>query len=130
MRNLARQREGKRERVISDFVDAIIRDVANRDTAFTGSLQVDAVDADAVAHDDLAVLESRDQFAADGGPLYEQRIGIAAERDQLCGRLKLRNDKFVTGGSEERSLLIDRRKAMVGENNFHWGKILRYKNSF
>ena len=105
--------------MISDFVDAVIRDVADGDAAFTGGLQIDAIDADAIAHDDFAAIEGRDEFAADGGPLHKQRIGIAAERNQLGGRLALRDDELMTGGGEERALLIDRRKAVVGEDNFH-----------
>jgi len=126
LRHLAGQREGEGERVVGHLVDAVVGNVANRDAALAGGDEIDAVDADAVADDHFAALERRDEFAADGGPLHEERIGVAAERDELGGRLALRDDELVAGGGEERALLVDGGKTVVGEDNFHEsGGVLR-----
>ena len=67
------------ERVISDLVDAVVRDVADRNTPLARRLYIDVVVANAVADDDLGALHGSDHFGVDRRELCDDCIRIGGE---------------------------------------------------
>ena len=57
--HLAAEHQQQRERVVGNFVEAVVRNVRHQDAAFGRRRDVDRVHADSVAHDDAAALHAR-----------------------------------------------------------------------
>src|SRR5690606_3273895 len=67
----------ERQGVIRHLFAAIVGDVGHVDAAFTGSGQVDVVDANPVPHDHLAAGHSSDGLGGDGRFTHHHRVGVA-----------------------------------------------------
>jgi len=63
--------------VVGDFIDAVIRNIADGDSALGGGGEVDVIEADATADDDAAAAEALDGFSGEGDFVEDnQCIGV------------------------------------------------------
>ena len=110
------------ERMIGDFVDAVIGDVAYRNAALARRLHIDVVVADAVADDDLRPLHAGDHVGIDRCKLSDDCIGIGHQRRQLrCGLPLFQRDDFMAQRPKNTLFDIQTRKRVVGDGDFHMG---------
>src|SRR5207247_2069940 len=100
-----------------DVIHAVVGDVADRDAALAGRVEIDIVDSDPVADDELRAVHRRDDDAADGGELRQHEFGSADGGDQLLGRLALARIERTTQRREDVFLDPKVRKAVVGDHD-------------
>src|SRR5690606_18085422 len=80
---VAVEHEQEGDGVGADFVNAVVVYVGHGNAMLGGGFQVDHVNANAVARDDLAVGQRVDDAAVNPGPLHQQRIRAVQLRDQV-----------------------------------------------
>jgi hypothetical protein len=95
--NLPRDAEDERQRVIGDFVDAVVGDVADGDAALLCRLHVDVVVADAVANDDFG-----SPHRVDWSELCDDRVGVGDQRLPRRDLLVVRAPQLKPGGGQDR----------------------------
>jgi hypothetical protein len=66
--------------VVRHFIDAVVRDVADRDAALLRCPQIDVIDADAVPHDDLDPPHFGNDFRMDRRKLRDHGVGVRDEQ--------------------------------------------------
>ena len=76
LRNLPRRTQKQRHRVGADLINAVIRNVYDRNAALAGSGKIDIVYADGVADNHPAVRKILDHFAVDVRVLRDQDITV------------------------------------------------------
>ena len=81
LRDLAEEREQQGERVDRDLLEAVVRDVRHDDAVLTRGIQVDVVDTDAIAGDDLAPIEPGDGLPVQRQEGVQQGIGTLGGLD-------------------------------------------------
>ena len=110
------------ERVIGDFVDAVVRDIADRNPASPGRFEVHVVDPNAVTDDDLRPLHAPDHVGIDRCKLSDDGIRIRHQCRQLSGGLPLfQGGDFVPQRPENALFDFETRKRVVGDGDFHVG---------
>ena len=82
-----------------------------------GRVDVDDVDAGAVARDDAAAREGVDGLRADARVLRDDRVGVAAALDDLVLALALRGDQREAGLLDDRALDVDVAEVVVGDED-------------
>ena len=103
--------------VIGDFVDEDVGHVGDDDAVVGRRIHVHGVGADAAEADHRAVLEARDDLAADAPPAGDQRIGVGLDGlDELFLALGGHLDDLGTDGVEGLALdLVGRVGKVVGD---------------
>jgi hypothetical protein len=81
------QRENHRHSVVRYFLQAVRRDVCDNNAQFFGRLEIDIVDADAIANDTLYLGQGLKHPPRYRRPLNQQRIGIATTLNDFILRL-------------------------------------------
>ena len=94
---LAGETQDESQSVIGDFVDAVVRDIAHWNAAFTGSFQVDIVHPDAVTYYDTGFLHPPDDPGIHRGELGDDGISVRTQRDQLLAAAALAAHQFGAG---------------------------------
>jgi hypothetical protein len=113
--HLARRGQHERQRVIRHFIDAIVRDVANRNAFFPGRIEIDAVHADAVADDQVRPPHRLEHWGGDRRELGDDVVGLAHDFQQRRRRSALANHQAAAQRLEDRGLDILVVKRRVGE---------------
>src|SRR5215467_601841 len=116
-RDLARAREQQRHRMLGDFLDAVGRVVGDDDAGAGRRLEVDGVDADAVARDDPALGHSVHDVPGDGpGVGVQERVAVGSLPEKLLRLLGLHRDQL--GEAPERLLLdVERFPHVIGDDD-------------
>ena len=110
------------ERVISNLVDAVIGDVADRNASLARRLHIDVVVADAVANNDLRPLHAGDHVGIDRCKLSDDCISIGHQFRQLSGGPPLfQGGDFVAQRPKNTLFDIETRKRVVRDGDFHIG---------
>ena len=116
--HLAAEHEQKRERVVGNFVEAVVRDVRHQDAALGRRRDVDRVHADSVAHDDAAALHGVDRALCDRRPHRQHAVRVPAQLRDLVFVHRLPGDQRAARGFHRAPLLVDVRKAVIGDDDF------------
>jgi hypothetical protein len=118
--DLARAGYQQRHRVLGDLVDTIGRIVRNDDAGLGGCFEIDGINADAVARDDLAVRHLRHHVGRDWpGIGIEERVTVADIGRELARRFHVEDDEI--GYPVQRLFLdIERIPCMVGNYNLRF----------
>ena len=108
--------------MIGDFVDAVVRDIADRNPASPGRFEVHVVDPNAVADDYLRPLHAGDHVGIDRCKLSDDSIRIRHQCRQLSGGLPLfQGGDFVPQRPENALFDFETRKRVVSDGDFHVG---------
>ena len=116
--HLPAEHEQQRERVVGNFIQAVVRNVRHHDAAFGGRRNVDRVHADAVAHDDAAALHRVDRAPGDRRPRIQHAVGVPAQFCNLLFVHGLPCDQRAPCGFHRTALLLDVRKSVIRDNDF------------
>ena len=107
----------KRERVVGNFVEAIVRNVRHQDAALGRRRDVDRVHADSVAHDDAAALHGGNRALRDRRPHRQHAVRVPAQLRDLVFVHRLPRDQRAARGFHRAPLLLDVRKAVIGDDD-------------
>ena len=117
---LPRQGQDQAERVVGDLVDAIIRDVADRDAPGPGRVEVDVIDPDAVADDRPGPAHRRDDPGVDRGELGDHAVRVGDQRQERVGLvLRVRPDDLAAHRLEDGPLDVERVECVIGDGDLH-----------
>ena len=104
--------------MIGDLVGApLVGRVGDLDPARGGRVDVDDVDAGAVAGDDAAAPEGLDRPSADARVLRDDGVGVAPLVDDLVLALALRRYQREPGLLDDRALHVDVAEVLVGNED-------------
>ncbi len=102
--------------MVGHLVDAVVRDVRDDDAALGGGGEVDRVDADAVAGDDLAALETLDHLARHERVAVDDAERLAGELAQPPGLAHVALvDERVPGGLDQLALEVGPAERVIGD---------------
>ena len=114
------QGQDQAERVVGDLVDAIVRDVADRDARRPGRVEVDVIDPDPVANDRAGTAHRPDHPSVDRGELGDDAIRVGDQRQQGFGIvLRVRPDDLTTHRLEDGPLHVERVERVIGDGDLH-----------
>ena len=106
--------------MIGHFVDAIVRHVANRNSASLRRIEVHVVNTDTIANNDLRLLHARNDIGIHRGELRDDRIGIPHQLRQVgSSSLLFPGNDFVALRAKNSLLDIKARKRIVRDRDFH-----------
>ena len=94
--DLASRGEDEGQRLVRNFVDAIVRHVANGNAALAGFVEVHVVHTDAVAHDGLRLGHGGNDVRVHSGELGDDGVRVGAERNEVGLGFALARDDFDT----------------------------------
>ena len=117
-RDLARAGEHHRHAVVGDFFDAIGRIIGDDDACGSCRVEVDGVNANAVAGNDFAFRHFRHDVRGDGTCVgVQQRVAIGGFGDKLHGLFGLQRNQI--GQTGQRFLFdVERFPDVVGKHHF------------
>ena len=119
--DLPGQRQDQGQRVIGDLVDAVIGDVADRDAAVAGRLQVHVVHADAVADDDAGLAHGGDHRGVDRRNCVRTASASAVSSISSSGVLQRRPTTVQPSGRQHGRFRVERVKRVIGDGDLHDG---------
>src|ERR1035437_4988028 len=117
---LTRERHGQRKRVICDFFDAIVRDIADRDPVLDCGVDVDIVHSNAVANDNFADAQALDDRLRNGSKLHKKCVRLLRRCNYILFALALEYVEFTSGAFYDASLGLDRRKSVVSDDKLRF----------
>lgn len=115
--NLSRGGKNKCQRVVRNFIDAVVRNIAHGNPTLARRFQIDVVDTDPVPHDGTSTLHGPDHFGVDRSELSDDRIGIGDQRFEDRDFLGVTVAKLHAGLVEDFLLDIENGKRVVGDSN-------------
>ena len=114
------QGQDQAERVVGDLVDAIIRDVADRDAPGPGRVEVHVIDPDPVADDRPGPAHRPDDPGVDRGELGEDAVRVGDQRQEGVGLvLRVRPDDLAAHRLEDGPLHVERVERVIGDGDLH-----------
>ena len=115
--NLPRRRQNEGQRVIRDFIHAVVRNIADRDIATRRCEEVHIVHADAVTDDCLRARHGVDDIRIQPGELGDDRIRVRAKTDEFRFALALPPHDFDARRLEQCLLDAEIWKGPVRDND-------------
>ena len=115
--DLPRDSQDERERVIGDFINAVIGDVADGDAPLARRLHVNVVVADAIPHDDLGSLHRTDHFRVDRGELRDDRVSLGNQCLERGNLLVVPAAQLEPAGGQDRLLDVQIGERVIGDRN-------------
>jgi hypothetical protein len=109
----------QRDRVQRDLLDAVVGHVRHGDAARCRRIEVDRVEAHAIARDRAAVREALDRGRGDRGVCVQQADGVGAVLRDLVRRLAVVLDERVARRLEHRALDVEVAERVVGDGDDH-----------
>ena len=115
---LFRTVQQKRNGVVGDLVNAVVRNVADIDAALLCRSYVNIVHADGVTDNHLAFVQRRNNLAGDGGKLADQRIAARCRGDDFIFRFALKVEKLCADFCHNGFFLVDAFIVIIGNDDF------------
>ena len=115
--NLPRDAEDECQLVIGDFIDAVVRDVADGNAPLACRLHVDIVVADAVPHDHFGALHRSNDIGVDRGELRDDRIGIGNQCLERQNLFVVPAPQLESAGGQDRLFDLKIGERVIGDHN-------------
>ena len=117
--DLPREAQDIGERVVRDFIDAVVGNVRHRDAPLARGVEVHIVHTDAVADDRARLVHRGDDVRVDARELRDHRVGIRDERDEFRLGLALPRDELAARHFHDGLLDGQVGKEPVGNDDVH-----------